>query len=128
MTYNVYRVEHLGTQTNHVQIFIETAPDDGSGIIYHVTGTILTGMTLEIKPAGRPESSTETFVPNSKTLVGRLEPSNVHLFEAVCRAVPPPGAQLKLNGQPRDPLVPVRRCGEWVEEVLVKVTSGGIML
>ena len=132
MAYKVYRVEHHGNgQNNHVQIFIETEPDgsgneSGSGRIYHVTGNILTGMMLETKLAQRPESF-GTFVQGSKKLVGHIEPARVDQFKRICEAIPPPGAQLKLNGQLKDPSIPIRRCGDWVDQVLEWTRAEGLL-
>lgn len=89
---------------------------DGSGIIYHVIGNILIRMTYHRKAAKRSDLS-ESFVPGTQVLVGRIKKSNVPRFEAVCHTVPLPGAQIKLNGARKDPLKPIRRCGEWVQEV-----------
>jgi hypothetical protein len=49
-------------------------------------------------------------------------------FKEACRAMPPPGKQLSLNGRPIDPTQPLRRCGEWVQEVLQKVISEGLVV
>lgn len=37
--------------------------------------------------------------------------------------MPPPEAQLKLNGPPKDPSKPLRKCGEWVEEALARLVE-----
>ncbi|KAF2136501.1 uncharacterized protein K452DRAFT_237404 [Aplosporella prunicola CBS 121167] len=124
MPYNVYITYHHGV-IQHVRIFIETK-EDGSGKIYHVTGTVLMGMELQIRDASRPDDSA-TYIPGTQTLVGRMHEADLARFEAAARAVPPPGAQVKLNGRPKDPTKPVRRCGEWVEELKEKAIAEGIV-
>ncbi|KAK0369697.1 hypothetical protein CABS03_01686 [Colletotrichum abscissum] len=124
MSYNICTLEYLGSP-NHVAIFIEDG-QHGSGTIYHVIGNILVGMEFQIKPAKRPDLS-ESFVPGTQRQLGRIQKADVVSFEALCRSVPPPGAQLKLNGRPKDPSKPIRRCGEWVHEVADKALSQGII-
>jgi hypothetical protein len=53
MPYNVYTVKYLG-EPNHVAIYVEKEPvsesnKEGSGTLYHVTGSILMGMKYENK-------------------------------------------------------------------------------
>lgn len=42
MSYKIYTVEYVGQpgRRNHVAIFVETG-NEGSGILYHVVGSIL---------------------------------------------------------------------------------------
>ena len=115
----------MGNRDNHVGIFVETE-SDGSGRIYHVVGNILMGMNYEKKRAKQPDLS-ETFIVGSKKLIGQVGISKMDQFEAICQAIPPPGAQLKLNGEPIDPSIPIRRCAEWVEEVLEQLRKDNIM-
>ncbi|KAM0544116.1 hypothetical protein ACHAPJ_011998 [Fusarium lateritium] len=124
MSYNVYTVEYIGSP-NHVAIFIENGRE-GSGTIYHVIGNILLGMEFNIKPAKRPNLS-ESFVPGTQRQIGRIQQADVARFEAVCQNNPPPGAQLRLNGRPKDPSKPIRRCGEWVNEVVDRALYEGII-
>lgn len=124
MSYSVYTAEYLGSP-NHVGIFVETA-SDGSGLVFHVVGNILNGMTYEKKPGRRPDDSA-TFVPGSKVRIGSIEATDLDRFESACKAVPAPGAQLKLNGKPKDPSKPIRRCGEWVQDVKEKVIADKIV-
>lgn len=74
----------------------------------------------------RPDQS-GSFVPGTQTLIGSIKASDVPRFEAICQGVPPPGAQLKLNGARKDPSKPIRRCGEWVQEVKEAVLAEGII-
>jgi hypothetical protein len=58
MQYNVFTVEFLGqpNKPNHVAIYVETKPKsgdhEGSGIKYHVVGTILLGMNYARETSG----------------------------------------------------------------------------
>jgi hypothetical protein len=124
MSYNVYTVEYVGSP-NHVALFIEMQ-GDGSGQIFHVVGNILQGMTYETKPGKNPQESL-SFVPGSKKHVGHITQSDMGKLDELCRSVPPPGAQLKLNGTRKDPTKPLRRCGEWVQEVRAAALSRGLI-
>ncbi|WPH03071.1 Hypothetical protein R9X50_00594500 [Acrodontium crateriforme] len=124
MSYNVYTAEYLGSP-NHVGIFVETE-SNGNGLNFHVTGSILAGMIYECKAAKRPDDSA-TFVPGTKIRIGSLEKSKLSDFESVCRSVPAPGAQVRLNGMPKDPSKPIRRCGDWVGDVKEKIIADGIL-
>ena len=99
---------------------------DQSGQIFHVIGNILTGMEFQTKPAKRPDDS-QSYVPGSLKFIGRIQNSDMSKLEQACRAVAPPGAQLRLNGTRKDPSKPIRRCGEWVHEVKEKVLSEGLV-
>jgi hypothetical protein len=95
-------------------------------LVFHVVGNILNGMTYERKPAKRPDDSA-TYVPGSKVLIGTIETTDLERFEMACKSVPVPGAQLKLNGRPKDASKPIRRCGDWVQDVKDKVIADGIL-
>ena len=126
MSYSIYTVELLGSgPRNHVRLFVETQ-EDGGGQIFHVTGTILQGMTFETKPETRPESVV-LFVSGSKKYVGRIAQSAMGELEELCRSIPPPAAQVNLNGTRKDPTKPLRRCGEWVEEVIGEAQRRGLI-
>ncbi|GIZ45770.1 hypothetical protein CKM354_000892300 [Cercospora kikuchii] len=127
MSYKVYTIERLGMSSlNHVAIFVGTETD-GGGLIFHVTGNILSGMKYEKQVSDRPDNSA-SFIAGTQRLIGTLQKSKLSDFESACESVPVPGAQLKLNGTPKDPSKPIRRCGEWVEDAKAKVTADGIML
>lgn len=83
-------------------------------------------MTYEIKPGKKPQDSL-SFVPGSKKHVGTIAQSNMGKLDELCRSIPPPGAQLKLNGSRKDPTKPLRRCGEWVQEVKEASLSSGLI-
>jgi hypothetical protein len=126
MSYSIYTVELLGSgPRNHVRLFVETQ-EDGGGQIFHVVGTILQGMTFETKPEMRPESVV-LFVSGSKKYVGRIAQSAMGELEELCRSIPPPAAQVNLNGTRKDPMKPLRRCGEWVEEVIGEAQRRGLI-
>lgn len=124
MSYTVYTAEYLGSP-NHVGLFVETS-SDGSGQIYHVVGTILNGMTYENKLGKKPEDSV-SFVPGSKKVVGRIAQADMGKLDSLCRSIPPPARQVMLNGSRIDPSKPLRRCGEWVEEVKTAARSNGLI-
>ncbi|KAL4935220.1 hypothetical protein BDV06DRAFT_207430 [Aspergillus oleicola] len=57
MSYEVYTAEYIG-QPNHVAIYIETQPSADeqtrSGLMYHVVGNILQGMTCQKRDTKDP--------------------------------------------------------------------------
>lgn len=120
-TYNVYTAEYVG-QRNHIFIYIETHPDADPaaaerGRRYHVTGTILRGMTYEAQDSHDPELS-PAFVPGTKQKIGTIAQADMARFETeCCLAVPPPPAQVTLSGKRLDPSKPLYRCGDWLEDV-----------
>lgn len=126
MSYSVYTVELLGSgPRNHVRLFVETQ-NDGSGQIFHVIGTILQGMTFETRLEIKPESDV-LFVPGSQKYVGRIAQSAMGGLDELCRSIPPPAAQMSLNGTRKDKTKPLRRCGEWVEEVREEALRRGLI-
>lgn len=132
MQYKVFTVEFLGqsNKANHVAIYVETKPksDDieGSGIKYHVVGTILLGIKYERQISDNYMLSPE-HVDGADRLIGRISEADVPLLEEICKSVPPPAAQMALNGRRRDPAKPLRRCGEWVQEVVAKALAEGVL-
>lgn len=126
MSYSVYTVELLGSgPRNHVRLFVKTR-DDGSGQIFHVIGTILQGMTFETRSEGVPENEV-LFVPGSKKYVGEIAQSAIGELDALCRSIPPPAAQMNLNGTRKDPTKALRRCGEWAGEVKQEALRCGLI-
>jgi hypothetical protein len=123
MSFSVYTVEYLG-KPNHIAIFVENG-SNGSGTLYHVVGTILQGMTFE-KKNNTPDQSA-TYVKGSKTLIGHVKSDQMGQFEIVCRSIPVPGAQMTLGGKLKDPSKPLRRCGDWVNEVTNKLIAEGLV-
>ncbi|OBT90293.1 hypothetical protein VE02_03352 [Pseudogymnoascus sp. 03VT05] len=126
MSYSVYTVELLVSgPINHVRLFVETQ-EDGGGQIFHVIGTILQGMTFETRPEIKPENDV-LFVPGSQKYVGRIAQSAMRELDELWRSIPPPAAQMNLNGSRKDPTKPLRRCGEWVEEVKEAALRRGLI-
>jgi len=123
MSYGVCTVEYLGC-LNHIALFVENE-SAGGGTLFHVIGTILRGMTFEMKRSAPDQSA--TFIKGSKKFIGRVKEEDMALFEAVCRSIPPPGAQMSLNGKLTDPSKPLRRCGEWVTKARSKLIEDGIV-
>jgi hypothetical protein len=123
MSFPVYTVEYLGSP-NHVAIFVENG-SNGSGTLYHVVGNILQGMTFE-KKNDTPDQSA-TYVKGSKRLIGHVGSDQLGQFETVCRSVPVPGAQMTLSGKSKNPSRPLRRCGEWVNEVKSKLIAEALV-
>ena len=124
-TYKVFTAEYLGSP-NHVGIYVNTDGLKG-GQIYHVVGTVLNGMTYETKHSKDPEESA-TFVPDSMVYVGQISHSDLDRLDQACRAIEPPGKQLRLNGSRIDPSKALRRCGEWVEEVKEKILKEALVV
>lgn len=130
MPYSVYTVEYLG-EPNHVALYVEKEPvsdsnKKGSGTLYHVTGSILVGMKYENKPSYNFKQSV-SFIPGSNVLIGRVKATDMPLLEAVCETVPPPGAQITKRGGRMDSSKPLRRCGEWVKDVVEKLLADGVV-
>lgn len=126
MFYSVYTVELLGSgPRNHVRLFVETQ-EDGGGQIFHVIGTILQGMTFETRPEVKPENDA-LFVLGSQKCVGRIAQSAMGELDDLCQSISPPGAQMNLNGTRKDPTKPLRRCGEWVEQVKEEALRCGLI-
>ena len=132
MEHNVFTVEFLGqpNKANHVAIYVETSPksDDhlGAGIKYHVVGTILLGMKYKRQTSENYMLSPE-YIAGADRLVGRIDEPDLPLLEKICEAIPPPAAQVSLNSRRLDPLKPLRRCGEWVQEVVAKALAEGVV-
>ena len=128
MQCKVFTVEFLGqpNKANHVAIYVETKPKsdirEGSGIKYHVVGTILLGMKYTCETSGDYMLSPE-YVEGADRLIGRISESDIPLLEEICESIAPPAAQVALNGRRLDPSKPLRRCGEWVQEVVAKALA-----
>jgi len=132
MLYNVFTVEFLGqpNKPNHVAIYIETKPKsvdhEGAGIEYHVVGTILLGMKYTREHSENYMLSPE-YVAGADLLIGRIAETDIPLLEGICESIPPPAAHVALNGRRLDPSKPLRRCGEWVQEVVAKALAEGVV-
>lgn len=132
MQYNVFTVEFLGqpNKPSHVAIYVETKPKsadhESAGIKYHVVGTILLGMNYERQISENYTLSPE-YVDGADVLIGRIHETDIPLLERICESIPPPAAQVALNGRCLDPSKPLRRCGEWVQEVVAKALAEGVV-
>jgi hypothetical protein len=132
MQYNVFTVEFLGqpNKPNHVAIYVETKhksyDHEGAGIKYHVVGTILLGMNYERQISEDYMLSPE-YVAGADRHIGHIEATDIPLLERICESIPPPAAQVALNGRRLDPSKPLRRCGEWVQEVVAKALAEGVV-
>ena len=123
-TYRVFHVYYHGTP-DHEAIFVETHENGtDSGHLYHVTGSILMGMTYEHKRARRPEDSAEF---HEKSYIGRLKQSDYGRVDLICRGVSVPGRQLDLRGRRLDPTKPVRRCGEWTADAIQDLRNHNVL-
>lgn len=131
MSFKVYTVESLGNgPRNHKAIYIEThptaAPTAIKGTLYHVTGTILNGMTYDprdtLDPAHLPE-----HIPGTKKQIATITEANLTRFEnECCLSVPPPQAQVSLSGTRLFPEIPLYRCTEWLDDVEKVAVEKGI--
>lgn len=69
-------------------MFVETS-SNGDGIIFHIKGTTLQGMTFETKDS-RPDLFV-SFVKGHKKYIGEVEAADMARFRAVCESITPPG-------------------------------------
>ncbi|KAJ5194733.1 uncharacterized protein N7498_008171 [Penicillium cinerascens] len=131
MSYNVYTVESLGNgERNHKAIYIETNPTAAQksfkGALYHVTGTILNGMTYESRDTIDPEQLPE-HIPGTKKQIATIAAPDLARFEdECCLTVPPPRAQITLSGKRLFPQIPLYRCREWLADVEKVAVEKGI--
>ncbi|RMJ24388.1 hypothetical protein PHISP_04726 [Aspergillus sp. HF37] len=134
MPYQVYRITETGLPRDHEAIYVATSDTNTSttsssvpgenGHVYHVTGTIQTGMVFEHKPSGAPETS-PLFA--GKRHVGTVEAADYPgRFMAVCEGVPPPRKQFE-GSRRLYPQERVRRCGEWAEEVVEALVKAEVL-
>ncbi|CAG7922317.1 unnamed protein product [Penicillium olsonii] len=126
MPLKVYTTESIGAPRNHIAIYIETAPDEDAGWLYHVTGTILNGMDYTPRETPNPAHLPE-YVPSSMKQLATIEEDNLDKFvKEVCLAVPPPRAQVTLRGARLYPGTPLYRCGDWLKDVQEMAFQKGI--
>jgi hypothetical protein len=105
--------------------------EDGvkTGRVFHVTGNVVImgqGMKYEEKQAHDPEVSL-SYAKDTKKKVGTVKTSELDRFRAVCKSIPVPGPQLRLNGKRIDPSKPLRRCIEWTAEAVEALLEDGVM-
>ena len=94
------------------------------GHLFHVGGTIPRGMSLEVRQ--NCHDPRKSFSHKANQTVGWVPHAKVDQVKEVCETIPPPAKQR--DGTRR--LVPadqVRRCQEWVAEVLEMLKQKGIM-
>lgn len=110
-------------------IFVETDPSTEAGIVHHVTGNLVKGMSYTYKFVSKPERSLSF---HSKDFIGvTAHPSDPLAFNRICEAVPPPPKQIAFNSStgmmeqikpngrfyaPGEPVAPLSKWTEWVEE------------
>lgn len=120
MSYEVYTAEYIG-QPTHVAIYIETQPSANeqtrSGLMFHVVGNILQGMTYESRATRDPLLSA-TYVAHTKK-IGTIAIGDLARFEQrCCHAV----AQKR-----KDPSKPLYRCNHWLDDVIRLAFQNGIL-
>lgn len=127
MSFDFYTVEYLRQpgRRNHVAIFIESN-EDGDEILYHVVRSILMGMGYQRRKSHNYARSVG-FVRVTDILVGQVQAADLSRFDAICDSVPAPCAQLNLNGSPIDASKPLRRCIEWIKEVVEQAVAEGVV-
>ncbi|KOC14720.1 hypothetical protein AFLA70_740g000270 [Aspergillus flavus AF70] len=130
MSYEVYTAEYIG-QPNHVAIYIETQPSADeqtrNGLMYHVVGNILQGMTYQKRDTKDPLLSA-TYVAHTKKKIGTIKSGNLTRFETeCCNVIAPPGPQVTLGGKRKDPSKPLYRCNHWLDDVIKLAFQKGIL-
>jgi hypothetical protein len=149
MSYRVFKVRYtiaipdpdMPSPRFHNVIFVETNPNDESGMIHHVTGDITSGMHYDSKRGKRPEES-ESFY--AKEILGTVDASDYpHEVDKVLSALPPPPKQKSFNiktmkteqmkpdgtfyspGEPRPPMI---KCTEWtVNQAIPALYASGVL-
>jgi hypothetical protein len=142
--HKVYLTESVGGGArNHIALFLTPGPspslpaarpstlppDLPSGTIYNVTGTILlgAGQVYEVRPSVNPQYTPE-HIPGTYRCIGRIRAQDLERFERVCEGVEVPGPQVDLRGRVLVPGKKVRRCTEWVEEVVGLLKGDGVLI
>lgn len=125
MPYNdVYRAYYWGAVV-HNAIFLETE-EDGSGEIYHVTGSVAEGYTYEMIPSKNPARSNRF---SGMPFLGHLKRNKKQKFVDICEQTPPPGA-MQVSSRIRSSagsIIQYRNCVTWVEEVLAALKNERIL-
>ncbi|KAI1147951.1 hypothetical protein F4825DRAFT_435579 [Nemania diffusa] len=92
MNYEVYLVQYLGQPRNHHALLVCT--NGSAGRLFHVKGSILKGMTYEVKETKDPQQSA-TF--DGRKQIGWVSSSDLGRFDAICRANPPPETMPRMD-------------------------------
>ncbi|KAK4234576.1 hypothetical protein C8A03DRAFT_18551 [Achaetomium macrosporum] len=123
LCYRVFINAYLGSPRDHHGIFVELE-EDGSGYLYHVEGSVQTGMTYKPKPAKNPLSSVSL---SGQKPIGYVPASLYGYIHDICSSIPPPAKQY--DGPKR--LIPkdqkLRRCQEWTQEVILALRAQGVL-
>lgn len=119
----------LASQT-HVTIYIETQPraDERAraGLMFHVVGNILQGMTYQKRDTKDPLLSA-SYVAHTKKKIGTTAAKDLNRFETeCCNAVAPRGFQVTLSGKRKDLSKPLYRCNNWLDDVISLAFQKGI--
>lgn len=121
--YRVFINGYLGAPRDHHGIFVELE-EDGSGYLYHVEGSVQTGMRYNPKPARPPLDSPSL---QGQKEIGWVPASLYAHIHSICSAIPPPPKQY--DGPkllvPRNKL---RRCQEWTREAVHELRAQGILV
>lgn len=125
MSYPVYRVLESGLPRDHHAIFIETHEDGPkTGHLFHVKGTIQSGMIFEDRVEGEPENLPAFF---SKEKLGTVTQDNYPRVLEICKEIPPPKKQFQ--GPKRlYPGEPLRRCQEWADEAVQALADAKVLV
>lgn len=114
--HKVYFVEFMALHgKDHHAIYVVTDDVQKTGNLYHVIGSTLMGMEVEIKAFPYPEEK-PTF--KKKTLIGCVRKQDLSRVKETCLLIPPPRPQHHLNGKRIYPHEPLRTCQEWIQEVI----------
>lgn len=125
MSYPAYLLKTTGLPRNHHSLFIQTSPS-GSGFIYLVSGNIQTGMFFNHKQSSIPLDEADFL---SMTQIGCV---SVQGFEKgrmkqVVESVEEPKKQFE-GARRLFPREPLRRCQEWMAEVIARLGNEGVLL
>ncbi len=116
LSYRVYLGRYLGNgKLDHHAIYVETDQAGQEGMLYDVTGTVLRGMEYRSRRGVDPRLSATGL---SRQHVGWITKENYLRMESVFQNIPPPTAQLALNGSRLDRSKPLRHCQHWATEAI----------
>lgn len=122
MSYRVFLHAYTGIPHNHHAIFVELETD-GSGCLFHVEGSVQTGMTYNPKPAGAPLKS-PSF--HARKAIGFVPARLYEYVNSICSSLPPPPKQY--NGPKRQfPKSPLRRCQEWTADAVDELKAQDVL-
>lgn len=105
---------------------METIPNE-EGIIFHVIGGNARSSMKYEKKRGKHPTASVSFIPESLVRFGTLKETDLASFESACEAVAVPGVQPKDDKTSKGSSKPIRRCGDWVQDVKEKVIAEKIV-